>query len=129
MFTDDDGVLELSDFDQRSAVSVSSSAFTMEWPPGSVSIPTTVNLTSRVQSLVNQGTRYVGFQFSAPESNVLVWGSLSGGDAPILTISSPSIVLPEPASVVLLGLGLLGAMVGGPFRGALVRVLGPGTGG
>lgn len=119
-FASTDGVVTLSDLTTPHPIIVDRRGFPNNLPPGSVSIPTTLDVTSFVQSLINSGTPFAGFQFTTSQSSMLVWGSRAGASAPVLVISGPGII-PEPASALLMGLGIVGVVGAWSFRAARAR--------
>jgi hypothetical protein len=85
-------------------------------PVGSINIVQTFDVSGFIQSLVNNGTPYAGFQFA----DQLGAEFIPGSTVPTLTITSPVfLAVPEPRSALLLALGmatvLLGSVVARPL--------------
>jgi hypothetical protein len=82
-------------------------------PPGSINVVQMFNVLAFVQSLVNNGTPYAGFQFE-DNHNLGLGGSefIPGSTAPSLTITSPAfLIVPEPRSALMLAMGIGGVLL------------------
>jgi hypothetical protein len=112
-YADNDGVVTASDFGKALTFLGNTGPLPIDAPPGSVNIPFSFDARILIQSLADDRTDFVGFLLSAGSTGVSDWAN------PILTIDYFSV--PEPSSVLLLGLGFCGALVSLLCRFALIK--------
>ena len=117
-YGDGDGIVGLGDFVKPTTLLGSTGNLT-DAVAGSEHVPFSFDVTSFLQSLVNLGTPAVGFHLEGPsnDSSAWVWGSAApdSADRPILEVTFAAV--PEPASALLIVLGIMGASVLGWWRG------------
>ena len=112
-YPDGDGVVGLGDFNKQTTL-LGNTGSLADALPGSEAIPFTIDISSFIQTLANQGTmKFVGFHLEGPaaDSQAWVWGNAApdSGDRPHLAITFS--VVPEPPGALLACLGLAGASI------------------
>jgi hypothetical protein len=82
-------------------------------PNGSIDVVQTFDVSAFIQSLVNNGTLYAGFQFEDGfDAHLGGFEDIPGSTAPNLTITSPVfLTVPEPRSALMLTLGIGGVLL------------------
>ena len=109
-YPDGDGVVGLGDFVKPTTV-LGSTGNLANAAPGTVDIPFSFDITSFLQTLVNNGTmKWVGFHLEGPagDSQAWVWGNAAPnpGEQPRLEVTFSAV--PEPSGALLIGLGFAG---------------------
>ena len=109
-YADADGVVGLDDF-HKPTTSLGNTGGLPNSGPTSLNIPFDFDVTSFIQSLVNNGSLFAGFRLDLENNgNVNVWGS----DAPDPTqrprLAITFSAVPEPPSAWLMGLGIVGLL-------------------
>jgi hypothetical protein len=118
-YADSDGVVKLVDF-QKPTTSLGNTGVLPNSGPTSLNIPFDFNITSFIQSLVNDRTPFVGFRLDVEgTSNVNVWDSLAPDPAQRPHLAITFSALPEPPSARLMGLGIVGLLAVAWRRGLL----------
>jgi hypothetical protein len=109
-YADADGVVGLGDF-HKPTTSLGNTGVLPNSGPTSLNIPFDFDVTSFMQSLVNNGTLFAGFRLDVENtSNVNVWdsGAPDPTQRPRLAITFSAV--PEPPSAWLMGLGIVGLL-------------------
>jgi hypothetical protein len=100
--------VSLSDFNQGTSSLGSIDLLPPMASPGSLNVVKSFDVSSFVQSLVNNGTPDAGFQFQGSLGAVYIPGNST---RPSLSITSPvTLVVPEPRSALLLAVGMAGML-------------------
>jgi hypothetical protein len=106
-YADGDGLVGLGDFVKPTAL-VGTTGSLPDGAPGTQDTPFRFDVTSFLQSIVDNKAPFVGFHMVSPsnDSNAWVWGSAAPDPAERPQLSVTFTAVPEPSAFVLGGLGL-----------------------